>query len=169
MRLPIEGGCLCGAVRYRIDAAAGRRRICHCATCRRAAGAQSVAWATVAGDGFAFVAGRAGRARLLARRGPHPLRRPAAPASPSSGEPDSIDVTLASLDDPEAMPPRRRSGSRTGLSWEPLSPALPGFPTTADRTDGLTRSTSAARIQSTTTSAMRLIRATRASSWWRTR
>ena len=28
---------------------------------------------------------------------------------------------------------------------------------------------SAARIQSTTTSAMRLIRATRASSWWRTR
>jgi len=33
-----EGGCLCGAVRYRVTAEPGTVVICHCTHCRRASG-----------------------------------------------------------------------------------------------------------------------------------
>ncbi len=81
--LPLAGGCLCGAVRYRIDAAPASVMICHCATCRRAAGAPSVAWATVPAAGFALTAGAPAEYASSPRRDPDPLRRPAGPASPS--------------------------------------------------------------------------------------
>jgi len=42
-----EGGCLCGAVRYRMVGAPLSSAICHCASCRRASGAPTVAWLTV--------------------------------------------------------------------------------------------------------------------------
>jgi hypothetical protein len=34
----IQGGCLCGAVRYRSDAAAVMTAICHCKSCQRQGG-----------------------------------------------------------------------------------------------------------------------------------
>ena len=41
----IEGGCLCGAVRYRAFWPAYGITHCHCQTCRRASGAPFVTWA----------------------------------------------------------------------------------------------------------------------------
>jgi hypothetical protein len=35
----IEGGCHCGAGRYRIDGEAMTHALCHCTDCRRSAGA----------------------------------------------------------------------------------------------------------------------------------
>ena len=34
----IEGGCLCGAVRYRSDAQPLMQVVCHCETCRKNSG-----------------------------------------------------------------------------------------------------------------------------------
>ena len=34
----IEGGCLCGAVRYRSDAEPLMQVVCHCETCRKNSG-----------------------------------------------------------------------------------------------------------------------------------
>jgi hypothetical protein len=34
----ITGGCLCGAVRYRVDGEVGPISVCHCGQCRRAHG-----------------------------------------------------------------------------------------------------------------------------------
>jgi hypothetical protein len=34
----IEGGCLCGAVRYRSDAEPAMQVVCHCETCRKNSG-----------------------------------------------------------------------------------------------------------------------------------
>src|SRR5262249_8230713 len=42
----MSGGCLCGAVRYEIRGKPREVSHCHCATCRRAAGAPVVTWAT---------------------------------------------------------------------------------------------------------------------------
>ena len=39
----LEGGCFCGAVRYKIDGSLGRTSACHCSRCRKAfSGASSV-------------------------------------------------------------------------------------------------------------------------------
>ena len=54
---PSQGGCLCGAVRYRISAEpidAGDR---HCRMCQRSTGAPVVSWLTMRNMGFAWTRG----------------------------------------------------------------------------------------------------------------
>jgi hypothetical protein len=127
MTIPLEGGCLCAAVRYRIDAAPLAAAICHCATCRRAAGAQSVAWATVPAAGFAWTAGTPARHASS----PGVTRTHCAACGTSltyQCAPDSIDVTIASLDAPEAVPPTKEIWLSHRLSWEPVDAGRPGHP-----------------------------------------
>jgi hypothetical protein len=57
MNLSLEGGCLCGAVRYRISGAPRSADYCHCRMCRRAAGAPVVARLTVANGFFSWTRG----------------------------------------------------------------------------------------------------------------
>ena len=56
----LTGGCLCGAVRYRIDGelTAEGAGFCHCGLCRRASGAPVVAWGTWRAADFRFTDGR---------------------------------------------------------------------------------------------------------------
>ena len=37
-KIPFEGGCRCGAVRFRVDAAPVRTFLCHCRDCQKATG-----------------------------------------------------------------------------------------------------------------------------------
>jgi hypothetical protein len=54
----IEGGCLCGAVRYQIDGALGRASACHCSRCRKAFSGASSTFAAIAdGSKFSWVSG----------------------------------------------------------------------------------------------------------------
>jgi hypothetical protein len=124
MPYPLEGGCLCGAVRYRISEPALSAGICHCRTCRRASGAQSVAWATIPSGGFAVTRGEPARHASS----PGVERRHCAACGTSltwQGEPGTIDVTLASLDDPEALPPGAEIWLSHRLTWEPVAAGLP--------------------------------------------
>ena len=126
MTEPLEGGCLCGTVRYRIDAAPMEAGICHCVTCRRAAGAQSVAWVTVPATGFAWTAGAPARHASS----PGVIRSHCAVCGTSlayQATPESVDVTIASLDDPEAVPPTKEIWLSHRLSWEPVDPGRPGW------------------------------------------
>src|SRR3954451_24370600 len=52
---PYEGGCFCGRVRYRVSGEPLRSAICHCVSCRRTSGAQSVAWLSFSYRRFSFV------------------------------------------------------------------------------------------------------------------
>ena len=54
----VEGGCLCGAVRYRVTGQSLARALCHCHSCRLASGAPSVAWAVFPASQFAIVSGK---------------------------------------------------------------------------------------------------------------
>ena len=56
-KLPLDGGCLCGAVRYRSSAAPMRGVICHCAMCRRHSGAPALAFVHFALASFAWTQG----------------------------------------------------------------------------------------------------------------
>src|SRR5262245_18090311 len=53
-----EGGCLCGAIRYRLHGAPAVSMICHCRTGRRAAGSPAVAWLTFPAESFVLLQGQ---------------------------------------------------------------------------------------------------------------
>ena len=46
----ITGGCHCGAIRYQVEGDLIVHALCHCADCRRHAGAPMVGWAMYAED-----------------------------------------------------------------------------------------------------------------------
>jgi len=121
-----EGGCLCGAVRYRVAGTPDAAVLCHCAMCRRASGAPVVAWITVPDDRFAYTAGEAavyassdhGRRELCAPCG-SPL------AFRSSKRPGEVDVTVGTLDRPQSFPPNRHIFTASRLPWLRLADDLP--------------------------------------------
>ena len=124
-----EGGCLCGAVRYRVTAEPIARTICHCRSCRLASGAPTVAWAVFRPDDFRFLCG-------------HPVGFNSSPTvtrtfcgrcgSPltyqSSQRPEAIDVTTATFDTPNVFPPAKEIWIEHRIAWEQLNEALPRFP-----------------------------------------
>jgi len=129
MRLPLEGGCLCGRVRYRIDAVPHHADYCHCRMCQRASGAPVVAWLTMASADFAWTAGEPavyrsspGAERLFCPQCGTPLvfRELAAP--------DSLDVTLASLDDPTGVRPGHHIWTSSRIAWFEVADDLPRYP-----------------------------------------
>ena len=47
--MQLEGGCLCGDIRYKVSGELAKEEkpsLCHCRICQRAAGAPVVGWAT---------------------------------------------------------------------------------------------------------------------------
>jgi hypothetical protein len=127
MKLPLEGGCLCGAVRYRISAEPRTADFCHCRMCRRAAGAPVVARLTVASAAFAWIKGEPKVYRSSAE-----VLRLFCPACGSQlalrDEPDHLDVTLASLDDPEAVRPSYHIWTTSRIAWFETADGLPRYP-----------------------------------------
>lgn len=53
-----DGGCLCGAVRYKVEFQPSHTGHCHCATCRRASGAPYVTWFSTEPTALKFTKGR---------------------------------------------------------------------------------------------------------------
>jgi hypothetical protein len=67
------GGCLWGAVRYRITGAPVEALYCHCAMWRRGHGAPVVAWLTVPLNGSTVTAGEPAAYRSSARPASRPV------------------------------------------------------------------------------------------------
>ncbi|HSC33780.1 MAG TPA: GFA family protein, partial [Thermodesulfobacteriota bacterium] len=59
MKRSLEGGCLCGEVRYKVNGTIIDAGYCHCRLCRRASGAPVVAWLTVPVQSFSYLQGAA--------------------------------------------------------------------------------------------------------------
>jgi hypothetical protein len=57
MAKSLEGGCFCGAVRYRIVEPLHSARSCHCSRCRKAFSGAGSAYAEVVPGSFAWVQG----------------------------------------------------------------------------------------------------------------
>ncbi|HTO45105.1 MAG TPA: GFA family protein [Burkholderiales bacterium] len=127
--LQAEGGCLCRAVRYRVTGAPLSSIICHCQSCRRASAAPSVAWLTFEAASFEVLSGELRNFRSS----PGVTRRFCAVCgSPITYENDrdtgSIDVTTASLDDPNRFPPAREVWLEHKIAWEATNGTLDQFP-----------------------------------------
>jgi hypothetical protein len=124
----IEGGCLCGAVRYRVQGSPSNTMICHCQTCRRVAGAPAVAWVTFDTDRFEFT--RGGPASFHSSP---PVRRTFCTACGTpltyqhDDSPQTMDITTCTLDDPNAFPPTHHSWLSHDLMWIKFGDGLPTF------------------------------------------
>ena len=120
MNAPVtEGGCYCGEIRYRATAEPRFVSICYCANCRRAAGAQSVAWVTFPLASFTFVKGDPVRYRT--DTGAWRTFCSACGTSltyENDKRPEEIDITTGSVDDPEAFAPREHIFEDEKLSWD---------------------------------------------------
>lgn len=123
-----QGGCFCGAVRYLVTAEPFNSTLCHCTMCRRASGAPCVAWFSVPRTGLHVTAGKLAyyasspgvRRGFCAGCGTQLTFEDAASA-------DELDVTTASLDDPETMPPGDHTYMQSHLRWLQLADTLPRY------------------------------------------
>jgi hypothetical protein len=123
-----QGGCLCHSIRYRIAGLPIAQSLCHCRSCRLAAGAPSVAWIVVKRRDFMFVVGEPTRFRSS----PSVVRtfcgKCGTPLTYQNDDsPGTIDVTTATLDLPEAFPPTREIWLEHRLAWEPVNENLQHF------------------------------------------
>ncbi|QEW20014.1 hypothetical protein LA6_002207 [Marinibacterium anthonyi] len=57
MTLPAEGGCICGALRFRVTAQPMMTMACHCVTCQKMTGGAFSTSVMVSEDGFEVTAG----------------------------------------------------------------------------------------------------------------
>jgi ketosteroid isomerase-like protein len=122
-----EGGCLCGAVRYRARGRPFDETHCHCTICRRASGAPFVTWATFERSDFEMT-GAPGEVRATDRAVRRFCTRCGTPLTfELDAQPDRIDVTVASLDHPESITPRDHIYASTRLPWVALADGLPVF------------------------------------------
>ncbi|MCR6632128.1 MAG: GFA family protein [Magnetospirillum sp.] len=113
-----EGGCRCGAVRYRITGEPLSAGYCHCGMCQQAAGAPVVAWVAFRRSDFRIVKGEPESAQANARA----VRRLCGECGTAltfeySAHTETVDVTIASLDDPNATEPVYRIWSSPRLPW----------------------------------------------------
>ncbi|CAE6963985.1 GFA family protein [Ectopseudomonas khazarica] len=121
-----EGGCQCGALRYRIEAPLSDSAHCHCAICRRSSGGILTTWVTVPRTSFQWLQGQprtfassASCSRYFcADCGAHL-------ALFTTLSPRTLDVTVATLDAPERAPANRHIWVGSRLPWLSVDPQLP--------------------------------------------
>ena len=112
-----EGGCLCGAVRFRASGSPSNPTLCHCGTCRHAAGAPVVAWVSFPRSGFAFTRGEPARFRSSVPVERTFCARCGTPLTYThDAEADTIDVTTASVDDAAELAPRDHTWTSHALA-----------------------------------------------------
>ena len=122
------GQCHCGAVKYEMSADTIYQAFCHCRDCRRQTGAPLVAWALVPNDKLKvtgetkqYASSEHGRRHFCPHCGTS-LFYTNAPMFPSA-----TDVQIATLDDPDAMPPQIHVQVAERVGWMKNDDGLPQF------------------------------------------
>lgn len=124
-----EGGCQCGAVRYRIEGEPAHVALCHCADCRASSGAPAVNWLAVKEGQLTLLAGD-----LSTYTGKTGSRRQFCPTCGTGlffrNEqflPGIVDIQAVTLDDAGNFPPGAQIQCAERLEWMTKLSALPEF------------------------------------------
>lgn len=125
---PVEGGCLCGSMRFYISGTPRLIEYCHCNSCRKASGAPVVALAGVALDDFEFTKGDPGRYESS----PGVERTFCSNCGTSltlfiEEYPEEIYVSIAVLDDLSAMEPDVHIWRSDKVPWFETADELPRY------------------------------------------
>lgn len=126
MSLSLLGGCLCGAIRYRVSATPIDAGYCHCRLCQLSSGAPVLAWLTVGVADFAYTLGEA----AVFRSSAHSQREFCSACGTQllfrrSISPKTVDVTTASLDEPASVLPQYHIWRQSRIAWFETDDALP--------------------------------------------
>lgn len=122
-----EGGCLCGAVRYRVEAGEADSGYCHCRMCQKSSGAPVMAWFSVPVARFAFTKGKP----KIYRSSNHAQREfcgdCGTPILFRSDKGETTDISSPTLDDPTRAPPRYHIWRMSRIAWFETADNLPRF------------------------------------------
>ncbi len=121
-----EGGCLCGAVRYRVAGTVGSVTHCHCNSCRRSAGAAFVTWFTVPRERVTWTGARPSQFASS----PGVLRQFCGTCGTdltyqNEKAAGSMDITVGSLDCAAGHPADRHIWTADRLDWLRIDDNLP--------------------------------------------
>ncbi len=123
-RLPLTGGCLCGAVRFALAVAPHDAGYCHCTRCQRRTGTAASPQVLIDGAALEFTAGEelvtgwtppdGGMEKCFCREcGGHLMSR-----DPQTGVPKGI--RMGAFDRDPGVPLRYRQFLRSAAPWEPV-------------------------------------------------
>jgi hypothetical protein len=132
--LPLDGGCTCGAVRYRMTGGPLFVHCCHCRWCQRETGAAFALNAMIEADRVVLLAGKpeavptpsaSGRGQMIARC---PDCRVAL-WSTYAGAGDAVRfVRVGTLDEPDRLPPDIHIYTASKQPWVMIPPGVPAVP-----------------------------------------
>jgi hypothetical protein len=124
-----SGGCLCGAVRYRVNTTRSRALVCHCRDCQKQSGsAFSLLLALPAADvtldgALASYECRGDSGRVVQRRFCPRCGSPVLSVSPD--QPERVAIKAGTLDEPERLTPRLHIWCERALPWVVLPTDVP--------------------------------------------
>ena len=128
-----RGQCLCGQVRFSIDAEPLGARMCWCRDCQRIASGSATVNVLFAEEAVRYM-GELTTIRLTADSG-NTVERGFCPVCGAQMYSRTVDppglpirVRAGTLDDPELMAPQAQIWVSSAPSWAPLDPDLPQYP-----------------------------------------
>lgn len=130
MNVTREGGCACGAVRYRLTSDPLFVHCCHCLNCQRQTGSAFVINVLIEADRVELLAGDPQPVDVPRDRGKQTIWRcPTCQVAVYSRytRPQIRFVRGGTLDDPAAVAPDVHIFTRSKLPWVTLPDSVPGF------------------------------------------
>jgi hypothetical protein len=128
---PLQGGCLCGAVRFEVSAPFISAGYCHCTHCQRRTGTGSSANGRVPQEGFRLVAGASELRSFKPPEGVPKIYCASCGSALFSGDPFSdaeVAVRLGALDGHPGIEPEYRQFVGSAAPWEAIpEDGLPRF------------------------------------------
>jgi hypothetical protein len=126
-----EGGCACGAIRYRLTSEPLFTHCCHCLNCQRQTGSAFVVNLLIEADRVELLAGEPKPVDVPRDQGrPQTIYRcPVCQVALFSRytRPDVLFVRGGTLDDPSSIAPDVHIYTRSKLDWVQLPESVPAF------------------------------------------
>ena len=130
-KIPYKGQCLCGAVKYEVDAIGQRMGHCHCSMCRKFHGAAFATFGEARRESFRWLEGEQLLSSYQAPNGT--VRRFCSSCgssmtfAPSNDSGELIEFTLGTLVDQPELTPDAHIFIGSKASWYKISDDLPQF------------------------------------------
>jgi hypothetical protein len=138
-KFPLEGGCDCRTIRFRLETAPLFVHCCHCRWCQRETGASFALNAMIEADRVTLLSGspelvdtpsESGKGQKIARC---PVCRLALWSHYAGAGTAVSFVRVGTLDDPDVLPPDIHIFTASKQSWVVLAPGTPAVPEYYDR------------------------------------